>query len=346
MRAAMLLSGAAMAGSAAGPEFLPLVVLLFLGTGFFSGAETAVVSASRARLQRLADEGRRDARSALGLLEDTPRTIAATLVGTNVCNIGVASLVTAMALGRWPEHGPTIATIVLTPVILFGAEILPKALFRSRPTRLLRGCAGTLHLFRILLAPAVAVASATTTALLWILRVPRAERRPVFVREDLENLFLYGGVHDDEDDRDGTRATLRMAGRVLELVRRPVTEAMTSVPEQRSCPATSTVGEAIERFRASSGRFLAVRGASGDVTGIVAAKHLLGAAADEPLAGYVRPAYPLRPDDTLDRAITGLRQSRLPVAIVRDASGKPLGVVTPEDLLEEVVGELSAVPKP
>lgn len=339
MRPALLLWAGA-AGSAAGWELLPLVAALLVGSAFFSGAETAVVSASRARLQRQADEGRRDARAALELLQNAPRTIAATLVGTNVCNVGATSLVTAIAMVQWPEHGPTVATIVLTPVVLFGAEILPKALFRSRPTRLLRGSAGALRLFRVLLGPAVAVASGATTALLFLLRVPPAERRAVFGREDLENLFLFGGVRDGEIERDRNRDTLRMAGRVLALVRRRVTEAMVPVPERRSCAETSTVGEAVERFRASSGRFLAVRDAKGDIMGIVAAKQILGVAPEEPLARYVRAAYPLSPEDTLDRAIAGLRRSRLSVAVVRDVAGRPLGVVTPEDLLEEVVGEL------
>jgi putative hemolysin len=168
----------------------------------------------------------------------------------------------------------------------------------------------------------------------------------VFGREDLENLFLFGGVRDDDEDPDRNRETLRMAGRVLELVRRRVTEAMVPVPERRSCRETSTVGEAVERFRASSGRFLAVKDARGDVMGIVAAKQILGVAPEEPLSRYVRAAYPLRPEDTLDQAIGGLRRSRLSVAVVRDAAGRPLGVVTPEDLLEEIVGELPAAPAP
>ncbi|HMB69646.1 MAG TPA: DUF21 domain-containing protein, partial [bacterium] len=128
----MVLLAVGVAGGAAGWEMIPLAFALLIGSAFFSGAETAVVSASRARLQRQADEGRGDARAALQRLEDTPRTIAARLVGTNVCNVGATSLVTAIALAQWPEYGPTIATVVLTPVVLFGAEILPKALFRSR----------------------------------------------------------------------------------------------------------------------------------------------------------------------------------------------------------------------
>lgn len=345
MRAAFLLTGAIAAG-AVGWNLLWLALLLVAGSAFFSGSETAVVSASRARLQRQSDEGRPDARAAVRLLADTPRTIAATLVGTNICNVGAASLVTAIALGRWPEHGPTVATIVLTPIALFVGEILPKALYRSRPTRLLRGSAGALLFFRALLSPVVSLTSFATTGILLLLRVPRAERRPVFGRQDLETVFLYGGVREEEGERDGTRETLRMAGRVLELVRRRVTEAMVPLPERRSCPETSTVGEAVEKFRASRGRFLAVRDAGGDVVGIVAAKQLLGVAPEEPLRPHVRPAYPLRPEDSLDRAITGLRRSRLPVAVVRDAAGRPLGVVAPEDLLEEIVGELPAAPPP
>jgi putative hemolysin len=343
MRAALLLLLAAGADAGApGPGAILVVAALLGGSAFFSGAETAVVSARRARLERAAGDGRRDARAALALLADTPRTIATTLVGTNICNIGAASLATGIAVAVWGERGPTIATLVMTPVVLFGAEILPKALFRSRATRLLRGSAGVLHTAVVLFRPIVAVTSWATGVLLFLLRVPRADRGPHFARTDLENLFLFGRARGDESEAGGTQAAFRMAGQVLELQRRSVEEAAVPLHPDRTCGHQGTVGDARERFRAAGGGILAVLDARGGVAGFVAAKDLLGVPPDRPLAPHVRPAYVLRPEDTVDQAITGFRRSRLRMGVVRRGDGSTIGVLAPEDVLEEIVGELGA----
>jgi CBS domain containing-hemolysin-like protein len=333
--------GGAAIGGWSMPWVLLAIAVLVGGSGFFAGVETAVISANRARLERQAEEGRRDARAALRLLADTPGTIAGTLVGTNVCNTGAAALATAAAVLVWPRYGPAIATLLLTPVVLLVGEILPKAWFRSRPTRLLRACAGTLRGFLVLFRPILAVTSAATHLLLFLGRVPRAERRPVFEREDLETLFLYGRPGSEApESSDRAEAALRMAGRVLDLQRRGVREAMVPLPESRILEAGGTVGEARARFRETGAKVLAVRDGSGHIRGFVAAKDLLGVPLGQTVGGQVRPALRLGPQDSLDRAITGFRRRRLGMAVVRDRQGNPLGVLSPEDVLEEVVGEI------
>jgi len=323
---------------------LLLVALLFAGSGFYSGMETAVVSARRARLERLADEGHRDARTALELLRNTPRTIAAILVGTNLCNIGAASLGTALAVAIWPSYGPEIATAILTPLVLFGAELLPKAYVRARPTQTLRVAGGALRVSAAVLRPLVALTSGATRALLSLLPIPDAERRPVFEREDLENVFMFGAVR---DDTPGARpaehgdAALRMAGRALDLRSRTVSQAMVPLPAERTLPGTATVGEAKVRLSTVRGRYLAALDAAGRVAGFVAPKTLLGEADDRRLADLVHPALLLDGDDSLDTVLQGFRTQQPAIGLVRDRDGKTLGVVTAEDVFEEVVGELT-----
>jgi CBS domain containing-hemolysin-like protein len=339
----------AAAASAAQPDarWLLLVGVLLVGSAFYSGSETALVSARRARLEHLASEGRRDARTALALLEDTARTIAVTLVGTNLCNIGATTLATAVALTFSPEHGPALATAVLTPVTLFGAEILPKAFFRSRPTLLFRLSAGAIRTSGWVLAPLVAVTSAATRALLFLLPIPPAERRPVFRREDLENLFLFGRVREaSEHRREDVETALRMAAKALDLRRRKVTEAMVPIREEQLCPATATVGAAREHFRRAGTNHLAVVDEAGRVQGFVAAKSLLGRESGRPLADFARPAYVMDHDHSLDEVIQGLRRHQQRIAMIRGPRGETLGIVTAEDVLEEVVGELRRSPGP
>jgi CBS domain containing-hemolysin-like protein len=341
----VLVAGAAVpaaGGFASDTGVLMLLSLLLLaGNAFFSGVETSVVSANRARLERLASEGRRDARSALRLLADTPGTVAGALVGTNVCGVAAASLTTAVAASYWPAHGPLVATLTLTPIVLLGCELLPKALSRSRPTRMLRAGAPLLRAALLFFRPVLLVTSGATRALLFLLRVPSAERRPVFGREDLETLFLYGRPGSEApESTERAEAAFRMAGRVLDLQRRGVAEAMKPLPEAHTVAAGSTVGEVLERFRSTRVPILALLDAAGRVRGFVAAKDILGVPAGTPVAPYGRAVLQLAPHDSLDRAITGFRRRRLGMGLVKDRDGRTLGVLSPEDVLEEVVGEI------
>jgi CBS domain containing-hemolysin-like protein len=322
---------------------LAIVLLLIAGSGFYSGMETAVVSVRRARLERLAADDRR-ARTALRLLEDTPRTIASILVGNNLCNIGAASIATALAVQYWPENGPAIATALLTPVVLVAAEIFPKAFFRTRPTRSLCAAGGALQVSAAVVSPLVVLTSATVRAALRLLGIRDTEKRPVFARQDLENLFMFGAVDDESPGagpRTSDRTALRMAGRALDLRKRTISHAMVPFPSERSCPGTETVREAKERFRAVRGRYLAALDPEGRIMGFVAAKALLGEPDDRPLEEIVHPALLLDLDDSLDTVLQGFRTHQPAIGLVRDAEGNTLGVVTAEDVFGEVVGELT-----
>lgn len=317
------------------------VIVLLAASAFFSGSETALVSASRARLEALADEGYRDARTALSLLQDTPKTIASILVGTNVSNIAASSMATVLSM-RFvaEEHAALVATVVLTPIVLFGAEILPKAFFRVRPARNLRVCAGALRAFGTLFTPIVAVTSATTRFLLFVLRIPPAERRPVFRRKDLENLLLFGATRREDRDDVGDETALRMAVKALDLRERTVSQAMIPLPPDRACLPGTTVADAIDRFRAVGGRFLATLDEAGNVAGFVFARRLLGEPRTAPLERFALPPYVLDLDDTMDDVIHGFRRHQKSIGVVRGRDGETLGVVTLDEVFAEVVGEI------
>lgn len=319
-------------------EFFITAALLGM-SAFYSGAETALVSASRARLEALAEDGKVDAKRAISLIERTPSMLATVLVGTNLGNIGASSFVTALAMRFSPENGAALATILLTPVVLFFAEILPKALFRSRATRLLRGSSAVLVASEIVLAPLAKLASGTTTAILRVFGVPPEQERPAFRREDLEAMFLFGAAPPRTAQEAAERKALRMAGNALVLSQRTATDAMRPLPEEQTVRRGATVGEATKRFLAAGVPTLAVVDDEGSVEGFVAVKQLLGEA--ERAAIPMRSAWSIDPDEPLDEVIQGFRRHQQSIGIVRDREGKTLGVVSAEDVFEEVVGELT-----
>ncbi|MEZ5064830.1 MAG: CNNM domain-containing protein [bacterium] len=327
-----------------GPAGDVMVMLgLLLGSAFFSGAETAAVSANRARLEALADQGRVDARRALTLIGRMSRTLATVLVGTNLCNVGLTSFVTALAVNVSPENGPALATIALTPIVLLFGEVLPKAFFRSRPTRLLRGSAATLGVADAVLTPLVWLAHGTTHVLLRLARIPAEQARPAFRRDDLEMAFLFGerSARAESFEAREESETIRMAGRALVLAERTVREVMAPVPRDRMLPEDSTVGIARDRFRAVHGRFLVGVDRNFGIVGFVATKALLDLPETDPTPW--QSAWTLDPDAPLDSVIQGFRRNQQSIATVRDRDGHTLGIVTAEDVFEEVVGELTAV---
>jgi Mg2+/Co2+ transporter CorB len=325
-----------------GPWVPALLVALVALSAFFSGSEIALLSASRPKLATMAAGGRRDAQRALRLLADTPGNIAMLLVGNNLVNTALSSLATALAVAWAPGHGVAVATAAVAPVLLLAGEILPKSLGRTRPTAWLRRASAPLALARILLQPGVVATSLAVRGLFALLPVPAAERRPLFRRDDLENLFLYGTAR-GESGKPVQPRWFRMAGRALELGRRRTAEAMVALSAERTCPAGGRVGAALARFRAGGMRYLAAVDERGDVQGIVAAKSLLGADESAPIAPFVRPAYVLDPEQPLDEAIQGFRRHQQSIAVVRDRQGRSLGIVTTEDVLEEIVGEIPRV---
>jgi CBS domain containing-hemolysin-like protein len=340
-----LLLVAAASGDSGGfpgvPASLVLILLLIAGSGLFSGAETALVSANRARLEALATQGKRAARRAVSLLSRLEGSIATILVGTNVCNISASAVATALAVRLSPEHGTAWATAIMTPLVLITGEILPKAFFRSRPTRRLQAVSGFLRLSEIVLAPLVAVAGGSARGLLAVVRVPASERRAAFRRSDLEYLFAFGVVRREPVDARVKRETvLRMAGRTLDLRNRTVADAAVPADPERTISAAATVGEARERFRRSRAHVLLALDARGEITGCVPAKAILGMSAQERLDRHVQPAQSLAAGAPLDEVIRGLRRHPQAIGLVRDEGGRTLGVVSAEDLLAEIVGKL------
>jgi CBS domain containing-hemolysin-like protein len=228
-------------------------------------------------------------------------------------------------------------------LVLITAEILPKAFFRSRPTRRLQAVSGFLRVAEIVLAPLVAVAGGAARGLLALVRVPAAERQAVFRRSDLEYLFAFGAVQREPFDATLRRETvLRMAGRTLDLRNRTVAEAAVPVAPESTLPTTATVGEAKERFRQSGAHVLLTVDADRQVTGFVPAKAILGMPSVDRLDPYVQPTQLLAASAPLDGVIRGLRRHPQAIGLVRDETGRTLGIVSAEDLLAEIVGKLPA----
>jgi putative hemolysin len=330
-----------------------LVVLgLVLLNGYFAMSELAVVSARPARLEALARKGARGTRLALALARDPGRMLSTVQIGITLVGIiagafGGARLAEPLddALARVPALAPlsaelayTLVVIGITYLSLIIGELVPKHLALRAPERI-----------AALVAPAIDLLSRISTPAVWlletssrfVLRLLGSEAQPpeTVTEEEVRTLIAEGtrtGVFHQQEQE--------MIGRVLRLADRPVRAIMTPRVELDWIDVEDDPATIARTIRESGhSRFLVGQGSLDDVLGVVHVRGLLQACLDGKaldVRAALRPALVLPDGTPVLRALEALRQARVSMALVVDEYGEVEGMVTGEDVLEAVVGDM------
>jgi CBS domain containing-hemolysin-like protein len=333
---------------------LLLVVLLVLINGFFVAAEFAIVRSRPSRLQRLADEGNKRARRAIDQINNVDEYVATSQVGITLASIGlgfagepaIADLIEPAlgdVLGEGGTHALAFAiafTIVTLLHVTFG-EQAPKMLGIARPEPLLLWISGPLAVFRRLFTPLILLTNAPATFL--VRRVFRVD--PTDVEEtSAEELRLLISRNARGGSLDPGEAG--MLGGVFHLHEQEAREVMTPIPAVVTVNAEETVEDALQRC-VSSGhtRLVVIEDDNPDrVRGVVHNNSLvrlhMNAGPDTGIESAIRPV-PIFPETKpLDDLLAELQRQRSSLGVVSDEYGRTVGIVTVEDILEEVVGEI------
>jgi len=314
--------------------FLPLLVL----EGLFAASEISLISANYRRLKHQAEEGHRGARLALWLLERPERMVATCLVGANLAEISNTILVTALLiqwLGAWGEVG---AMLLLPPLILLLAEITPKSIGRQRPTRMAQALAPILWVVTWLLYPVTLIFATLSRAALWVTGARKTSQMPFITREDLSLVVKKSGP---EVDLESTER--QIINRILYFSLRTVKEVMVPLVRVAAIPDTSTVAQALEEFRATRYSRLPIYHRRIDnLVGVLHDFDLLGEeASSRSIKPFVRSAQFVPEIKKVDQLLPEMQRKGIHLAIVVDEYGGTVGIVTIEDLLEEIVGEIA-----
>jgi putative hemolysin len=330
------------------------IVLLLLGNGFFSGSEIAILSVRRSRIETLAAEGRRAARR-VKRLQDDPDTLLATaqigvtLLGTLAGMLGgylasrhVEPLVSATGIGRWV--GATLVSTILVGagivyIELVVGELVPKALalrFRE-PIALL--VSWPLALLAQGSRGVIAVLTASTHGILRLLRVSVVGPRTFVSEDEIKHLVKEGR---DQGVLDQNKVELIHG--VFEFSEAPVRSVMVPRPKMFALDAATPPGE-VERLIVESGfsRIPAYDGSVDNIVGLVYAKdalRLLERRQPVVLRQILHPAYFVPDSKKVGLLLRDLQKRRTHMAVVIDEHGSVTGLVTLEDLLEEIVGEI------
>jgi CBS domain containing-hemolysin-like protein len=306
-------------------------------TMFFSAAEMAFIAANRLRLRHLAQEGSTVAARYLEAFRQPGRVMATATIGITVAHIIASSVTTWSLLPDLGSLAPLVATLILTPIMLVVGQIIPKAAARERATSLILWLFRPLTACAVLLAPFVAFSNAVVWATFRIFGVEPASTRHFVSREELKAL-----LQTEPGEADVTTQEAEMIDKIFDLGDTTVREVMVPLVEAVMLPDTATPEDAIDLIqRRGFSRLPVYHERETNVVGVVAAMDILSRGEEaRTLDALMRQPYYVPETKRIDNLLREMQRSRNHMAVVVDEYGGSTGVVTLEDILEEIVGEI------
>ena len=320
------------------------ILLLLILSFFFSGSETALTATSRSRMHQQAKQGDKNAGTVLKLLERKDRLIGAILLGNNMVNILASALATTVLVSIFGEAGVVYATIGMTALVLIFAEVLPKTYALSHADAVALKVAPVMRWIVFLFAPITAMVQSIVRATLRPFGVDLSTS--ISVEQHEEELRGAIDLHSGEDP--DIRHEREMLRSILELDEVEVADIMTHRQKVVTLDLDDPVEDLVEQILGSPYTRLPVyRGDSDDISGVLHAKALLreihargGNIRDLDLATLAAPPWFIPDSTTLLDQLQAFRERREHFANVVDEYGAFMGIVTLEDILEQIVGEI------
>ncbi|MDQ0316591.1 HlyC/CorC family transporter [Amorphus orientalis] len=320
-----------------------ILVLLCL-SGFFSGTETAITAASRARMHQLEKAGDRRAPVAGKLIDIRERLIGAILLGNNLVNILASALTTSALIAIFGDAAVAYATIIMTVLVVVFSEVLPKTWAISNPDRFALAVAPIARAVVVIFGPVTAAVQVFVRWLLRRLGVDVDENSGISPHEEIRGTVdlqhMQGGLHKAERDR---------LGGLLDLAELEVSDIMKHRTKMQMLNADEPAATVVDQALASPYTRLPLwRGEPENIVGILHAKDLLRAlhAAEGEVDALdimtiAKPPWFVPDATNLHDQLNAFLKRKSHFALVVDEYGEVMGLVTLEDIIEEIVGEIS-----
>jgi Mg2+/Co2+ transporter CorB len=322
-----------------------VVVVSLVLLAFFAAGETALTAVSRARMTALERQGNAAARRVNGLLTSRERLIGAMLVGTNVVNIGASAVTTSIFVELFGDAGIIYATAVLSVLVIVFAEVLPKTAAIASPDRAALALSRPVAAVVTLLWPILVAIEWFTRNLMRLFGVRIDEHQPILsateeLRGTVDFLEEEGAVIKDEAD---------MFGGLLDLSELEVSDVMVHRTGMHMVNGDLPPADILREVLASTNTRLPLwRGSPDNIVGILHAKDVLRALAAAGGDGskldfsqIATPPWFVPATTSLSDQLKAFRTRKAHVALVVDEYGEVMGLVTLEDILEEIVGDIS-----
>ena len=321
--------------SAAG-QIIVLIILLLL-SAFFSSAETALTTANKIKMRSLAEDGDKQAETVLEVTDNSSKMLSAILIGNNIVNLSASALTTTIA---YQLGGPyvALATAIITILILIFGEIVPKTIANIHAESMSLKYAFPIKLIMIVVTPISIVINAMARVILYILRVDPNAKTDTLTEDELRTLVDVG--HEDgvieEEERE-------MINNVFDLGDAKAKDVMVPVVNVTFADVESTYKELLEIFREDKYTRLPIFEETTDnVIGTINMKDLLlfDNTKEFHIRDILREAHFTYEHKSISELLVEMRTSAFNIAIVLDEYGETAGLITLEDILEEIVGEI------
>lgn len=329
---------------------LAIIALLVL-SGLFSGSETALTAASRGKLRAQADKGVKGAEKALNVTEDNERLIGSVLLGNNLVNILATSLATAVFTRAFGQNGVAWATLVMTALVLVFAEVLPKTYAITNPESAAARVARPISIIVLLFSPIVSFVRMLVRGMLRLFGVQTdPDSHILALRDEIAGAIALGHVEGavEKEDRD------RLLG-ALDLAERTVEEIMLHRSKIEMIDVSTPPRDVLEAcLKSPHTRLPLYRDDPENIVGVIHAKDLLRAMyaaqaaspgpdefADFDVLAVAMTPYFVPETTTLDDQMRQFLRRQTHFALVVDEYGALQGLITLEDILEEIVGEIT-----
>lgn len=328
-----------------------LIILMLMFSAFFSGSEIAFNASNKMRLKKAAEEGSKPAAMAYRISEKFTVALSAILIGNNLANIAASSATTLIILdilavlgitgGKGEAIGSTVATVIMTILILIFGEIVPKILSKQHANVVVRWVAYPIRVLTIVLSPLVGIVQLILRGLRRLWGSDHSDDEPTVTEQELSSIIdtvEEEGVI-DEDQSDLLQSALELGDSTLEEILIPRTKMLAIDIEDEFAEILEVADQS------SFSRIPVYEGSTDNIVGIMYLNYFFRALIEADGAEIdIRPLLMeplfLHKSKKLPAALAEMRQRQAHLAIVVDEYGGTMGIVTMEDILEQIVGDI------
>lgn len=317
-------------------QFLALIILICL-SAFFSSAETSMTTVNKIRIQSLAEQGDKRASILLTVIEDSGKLLSTILIGNNIVNISASSLATTITMRLFGNAAVSISTGILTLLVLIFGEITPKTMASLHAEKMALSYARIIHFLMFLLTPVIFLVNKMAKGVLTLLRIDDSVKGNTITEHELRTLVNVGhkeGVIETEERQ--------MIYNVFDFGDSQAQDVMVPRIDVTFADVNSSYEDLIQLFREEKHtRFPVFEETTDNIIGIINVKDLLLTnQKDFTLRKILREAYFTYEYKKTSELLMEMKEHSVSFAVVLDEYGATSGIVTLEDLVEEIVGDI------
>jgi CBS domain containing-hemolysin-like protein len=306
-----------------------VMIMLLIFEAFFSGSEIAILAVDKIKVKYMAESGSKRAKLIDNILKTPEKILGTVNIGTNLSIITNTTLATSIILSIFPDKGDLLTTLIMTPIILIFGEIIPKSIAQNKAQYISLKVIPFLWIFYYIFSPIIFL----ITSIYKFIKKDR-DIVPFMTKEELSLLLRTRGRSIDLSEKN-------MINRIFDFSEKTVKEVMIPLIEVQAISEDAKISNAIDMINNTGfSKFPVYRDRIDNIIGVLKAFDILNESEEEGIKKYIKNAYYVPETKSIDELLVELEKNREGMGVVVDEYGGAVGIITIEDILEEIVGEI------